>query len=135
MSLTDIARSSYATRREGATLRVRMFSRRVRVDVPSGVTEIVVETPALDSAGTVESIVCGGDSIGWLRPDASCNVSAPLTIRGGGLMEIGLVRADAVDPASVRSAAVRPEAFIRRVVTEARDRLMPLARATGAGTA
>jgi hypothetical protein len=126
-SLTSIARSNYSTRVDGATLRVRLFSRKVRVNVPSGIERIVVEVPVPPTAAALERVVCGGSS-GSLDFGSSSAVSEPLTAEGSGPAEIALVRADAVDPGSIRPPAWRPHPVIRRLVTEGRDRLAPAVR-------
>jgi hypothetical protein len=104
-SMTSIARSSFCTRREGSTLHVRPFVRRIRLDVPSGIDRIVVEVPASGRDGEGERVVC---------PD------------GRGSVEIALAGPGAIDPASIRASTRRPDAFVRRLVTEGRDRLLPL---------
>jgi hypothetical protein len=124
MSPTDIARSSFSTYRDGHTLRVRMLSRRIRVDVPPGISEVVIETPGLLSASTPQLAV-SGRSFPPLLADSSVAVSEPIGVSGAGPIEIGLVCADGADPARIATPGRSATPYLRRLATEARDRMAP----------
>ncbi|HQH73078.1 MAG TPA: hypothetical protein PK360_13480, partial [bacterium] len=59
MSPADIARTNYATRRNGCTLQIKLYSRRVRVPIPDGVNAIEVTTPLVHGEPVDELIFCG----------------------------------------------------------------------------
>jgi hypothetical protein len=122
-SLSDIARSRFCTRADGATLHVRLSCRKVRVNVPAGIEWVVVEAPS-PLAQDGDPLVCG-NSIGRLSRLASSTVSEPMATDGLSQVEIALVRPVA-EPGSIPAPAWRPEPVLRRVATEGRDRLMPL---------
>jgi hypothetical protein len=127
MSLGDIAASSYDIRVEGATAVIRPWGRRVRVALPAGVTDLVVEAPAMTGADAALR--------GW-RPAASA-MAAPLAfgaaapVAGGREALVELVSQWEADAWSVRAPAWRPWPGVRRAATETRDRLLPVRAAFG----
>ena len=44
-NLANIACSSYVTKRHGPTLRIRVFAREAKLDVPDGAENVIVELP------------------------------------------------------------------------------------------
>jgi hypothetical protein len=109
-SLEDMVRSSVVTRRAGARLDVRLYARRVLVHVPDGVEEIVV------------SHVGSG-----LEPST-------MAVDRPGVVELSLpARIFAVEPQQ-RAGACGARPLLRRLASEARDRMAPLAW-RGAGIA
>jgi hypothetical protein len=115
-SLARIAATNYATRREGDLLRVRLYARRVRVEVPAGIERLRVELPEGDGR---ERVVYGGSASGALGADL------PL---GGGErgVDVALARTNGLDPATVPAPLWRPWPLVRRFAGEGRDRLAPL---------
>jgi hypothetical protein len=122
-SLGAIARSNVATRIEGDVLRVRLFGRAVRVEVPEGIARVVAELPWSHGAPEVETLVVGGGN-GAAAPFAG-RVTDPFGVAPGRL-DLHLVRTDAIDPARVSRRLTSPQALGRRLLTEARDRSLPL---------
>lgn len=118
-SFTEMARSSFHRRSEGDRLRLRMFSRRVRVDVPSTVSELLVETPSPSALDTV--VVRSLDETCEMQAPLGTPIPAP-----SGPVEIVLRGPSRVDPGMVPSPAWRPWPVVRRALSEARDRAMPL---------
>lgn len=106
MSIGQITRSLYATRRYETRLDVRLFTRHVEVVVPEGVAEIVVSTAY--PLGPLDRVavqpVCDGR----------------VTVR--------VERRDAVDPGSISSPLPAVWPILRRGLSETRDRLQPIAR-------
>jgi hypothetical protein len=119
-SLDEIARTSFETRREGALLRVRMLTRRARLEVPEGVEAIAVELPAAHGAIQHERLLVDGASQGLGA------AAEPLAVEAGATVELALRHAQAVDPVGVRAPRVGPLVLARRVVGESRDRALPL---------
>jgi hypothetical protein len=103
MSLSDIANSSFSTCRDGDTLRVRMFSRRVQLDVPEGVGRVVIENPRLETIRELE-LVSGA---------------------GSGRIEIRITPRDTLSPVTIAAPAWSARPYVRRLATEGRDRTAP----------
>jgi hypothetical protein len=126
-SAETIARSNYATRREGSTLRVRAFSRRLHVGLPDGVQELVVELPA--SYGAAEPLVLevvrrDGGPASTLGLGPGRRATEPLTVPPGDV-EILIRPRAATDPYAVPAPRRRAWPLVRRALTEARDRVLP----------
>ncbi len=129
-SLEAIARSNYVTRKEGATLRVRAYSRRLSIELPDDVEQVTVELPPAYGADGLTRLVCrgldgaassftlpGADGAGWV-------VSPPVPV-GGRRVELEIVPQAPVDPFDVPPPQPTPWPILRRVLTEGRDRLLP----------
>jgi hypothetical protein len=116
-SLAALAATNLERRREGECLRVRPYGRRVEVDVPAGVSTLIVERPP----GSVADDTVRG-------PAASVRFGEPLAVTPGERVELNLVAADAVSPASVSGPRPRAWPVARRIAAEARDRAAPLRR-------
>jgi hypothetical protein len=120
--MQTISRSLYSRRLEGATLSVRMLSRKISVPVPLGATRIQVIGPRLGESAA--------DVLRWrsMTDDTRGTVAAPdeLTdVRGGDTLEItsGIAAATRVETAPTARPRLGPVA--RRILTEVRDRTMP----------
>jgi hypothetical protein len=120
-----IARGSYATRRTGEVLLVRMHARRVAVEVPAGVRtlRIVVEEPLGGAAG--HRLIHGGGSIS-LAFAAGLGVSEPLVVDAPARIDMTLIADRPLTPAQVPSRSTRPWPLIRRALVEGRDRIQAL---------
>jgi hypothetical protein len=114
MSLGRIAETSYAHRRSGARLDLCLYGRRAVVRVPDDVRTLVVRL-GFDAGGDDVSIRVGDRPLG--SPDES------IAVEPGAVVEVELVFADAASP----GRAARPAAWprLRRLATEARDRIRP----------
>jgi hypothetical protein len=117
-SLSEIAATSFETRMRGRRFAVRLLTRKARIDVPSGATELTIQTPA-----------CGPDpKQQLLRIDGeAADLGEPVAVEPGSSVEVTLSPDDAVDLNSVPSRRRRPLAVARRLASEGRDRLQPLA--------
>jgi hypothetical protein len=102
MSVRDILESNYETAQVGDLLRVRMFSRRVRIEFPPGAERVVAGLKPLDTG-------CPDDSIEQTR------------IPGG--VELRAVRRAAVDVHDVPPPPLPAWAIARRLLSEGRDRV------------
>lgn len=126
LPLTDLMRRNLSVRREGDRVIVRMHSRQGSVALPETVRELIVELPP---AGCRTDVIarCGDET-------------ADLRLDPGGISRVGfhgpfrrtawleLLPTDAVDAAEVPEPARRLQPIVRRVLTEGRDRLAPIAR-------
>jgi hypothetical protein len=117
-SLGEIAAGNFETQLKGATLAVRPFARRVRVELPDEVEQLLVELPAAHPEPTAEALSVDG------RPT---RIGEPLDVAPGTTVEVELHAANAVDPQTVAAPKRRPLALPRRLLGESRDRLAPLA--------
>lgn len=124
-SLAEIARSSYQTRRTGAVLHVKLFSRRAVLRVPEGVSQIIVELPAMHGGNESTQIRCGA-SITALHLDGKGTISEPIDVAPGSQIEIALPHPGAVDYRQVTPPAWRPWPIMRRSAAIVRDRLRPI---------
>lgn len=117
-SLSEIAATGFETRRDGSRLAVRLLTRRARIEIPAGTEELTVELPATGiEAGRQLLRVAGRET----------RIGEPLSVEAGNSLEISLSPADAIDPAAVPAPRHRPLAVARRLASEGRDRLRPLA--------
>jgi hypothetical protein len=124
-SMTRISRSQYAQRAEGKILRIRMYTKRITVDVPDDINEIWIERYWLKG---IES-----EPLAWRVYKESSdwkfhNTEEPIPVNPGQTIEI------------LSNIKIYPEvnddynrrlflwAIGRRQLTEARDRLAPLLR-------
>lgn len=120
-----IARSQYAHRLDGRALLVRMFTRRVEIGVPEGTSQIVVQRPWFQGAECMTfAWQVKGEGSGWkihqyeeyipVRPGQQIAILSERPIVPG------------VESTDVRTGHLWP--FIRRQLTESRDRLAPALR-------
>jgi hypothetical protein len=123
--LSWIARGSFATRRVGETMFVRMCSRRIELELPPGVRElrVLAQEPL---GGAAWRRVAGGSGVADVAFADGHGVSAPLTIDAPGSIELTLIPDRPLNPAAVASPGSRPWSLARRVIVEGRDRLQAL---------
>lgn len=118
-SVGEIALTNFVTRVRGTRLDVRPYSRRIRVDVPTGVSTISIERP---EASGPELGLCGWTLDGGpVQP-----FGAVLELDREGTHEVRLAGVNDIDPHAVAAPAWRPWPTLRRVGTELRDRALPL---------
>jgi hypothetical protein len=120
-SLSEIAASSFQTRRGGSRLAIRLLTRKAKIEIPAGTEELTVELPPVGINANQQTIRAAGKEL---------NPGEPLAVAPGSSLEISLTPADAIDPTAVRAPRHRPLAIARRLASEGRDRLQPLARRT-----
>lgn len=113
LPLDRIVETSYDTWVEGTHMRLRLQARRATVALTAGVAELTVETPRLAEG---DHISVAGELV-----DAF-----PVGVEGGRAIEIRIERDHVPGIAPVGTTRVRPWPAIRRGMTEARDRLLPL---------
>jgi hypothetical protein len=123
-SLAEIARANYTTRLDGATLSVRIGSRRILLPVPEGVREVIIHRPWI-GANAVEPLIVKGTDQTVRATQAASAESAPVAVTAPGKLEICSPVPNPVDPQKV--PALRPclWPYMRRVLTEARDQASP----------
>jgi hypothetical protein len=121
-SLKEIATTSFETRRDGSRLAIRLLTRKARIEIPAEISELTVELPAVGIEPGLQTLSIGGEAV---------TPGEPLTVEPGDSLEIALSPLDAIDPAAVPAPRRRPLAVARRLASEGRDRLRPLAARVG----
>jgi hypothetical protein len=118
MSLGDIARSNVTARTAGDTAVVRPYAAHVRLRLPAAARKVVVEEPSNSRASLRGWSLCPGDEFAFDGPAVRVDDGAEIDLR--------LVPEMVIDANTVPAPTWRPWTSMRRVVAEARDRLMPL---------
>ncbi len=120
-NMGELSRMNYSQRRDGETLRVKPLGLKVSVPLPSGIKRLVIENALPRQSEGWK--VTNGTASGW-----KARMGETLTLSGnpGGPL---WVEADARRPAVPQMISVRrsPSALVRRLATEARDRLRSFA--------
>lgn len=123
--MKGISRSHYARRLEGHLLRIRMFTRRIEVCIPEGINQILVERPLEQQAESMP--------LAWRRMRNSSEWKSqlsdePIPVLSGEKIEIAseLPAFPLSGAKNISNYPLWP--FVRRQLTEARDRLAPVLR-------
>jgi hypothetical protein len=117
-SLAGIARASIETRRNAECLEVRMRARHVRVEVPDGVRELLLDTSALALADGARVQLRAGDG-SWL---AEVPLEPITHIPLGATGPVEVVLSGALPLPTVPAPPRRLRPILRRLASEARDR-------------
>lgn len=117
-SLSEIAATSFETRQRGSRLAVRLLTRKAQIEIPTGVDELTLELPAASPRAEQQALRVAG-------VDAA--LGEPLAVEPGSSLTLTLSPLDALDPQAVPPPRRRPLALARRLASEGRDRLRPLA--------
>jgi len=121
-SLSEIAATSFETRQDGSRLSVRPLTRMAQIEIPVGIEELTVELPAVGINPDQQILRVG---------ERENDPGEPLAVEPGSSLQITLSPLDATDPAAVPPPRRRPLAVARRLASEGRDRLRPLAARVG----
>jgi hypothetical protein len=124
-SLTDIARSNFDVQEDGTTMYVRPFSRRIDVPVPEGINHLVVQIEDTCDGRCPTTISTSRQAYSLTVGDAGYE-TIPIPVEGNTIARIAVRDAFACDAETVAHPPFRFHPIIRRVLTEARDRLTPL---------
>ncbi len=123
--LSWIARGSYATRRLGDTLLVRMHAPRIDVEVPAGVRSLRVLVPEPHGGAAGHRLTHTGGFVDVTFADG-LGASRPLAVEGASRIDLTLAADRPLVAAEVPAPAIRPWSPIRRALSEGRDRLQTL---------
>jgi len=119
MNLQEILETNFASRVDGSSMRIRVFSRKVKLKVPEGIRQLVVEAPDF-SRNVVRAIRASqGEARTQVRP-----IGEPIVVEAGTEAEIQLEPAYLLDH-RVRSGTAAVRFGLRRIAVELRDRLTP----------
>jgi hypothetical protein len=119
-SIRRIARGNFLQRRAGDTIHLRMYSRRVDLDVPPDVRAVVVELPG-HPCSDQELVLCAGERV---------TPGDPAPVQPGSRCHLALRNVLEVEPQlRVRRRRARGQLWpsVRRGMTEARDRSVAMA--------
>ena len=124
MSLKSISETNFVSNREGATVTIKMYSRRVRLKVAAGVVQLVIRRPWLERASVEQLTVCaeGSSQIFESYGEEPIAVNPGLDVEVLSHYPIGVIRRG-VEPRVTTLSAIA-----RRHVCETRDRLRPIFR-------
>jgi hypothetical protein len=120
--MKSISQSNFCTFREPNVLHVKMYSRKIRLRVPDGCTEISFDRPWLSGN-------CG-EGLRLRRAGVAGRTlnsydGEPISVREGDEIEIGSIHPNMIDPYTVPISRSPAWAIARRQLCECRDRLRP----------
>lgn len=119
----ELLRSSYHLSVSGRTAYLRLFARQVALTLPEQVTSLVLESPG-SASGTEQHIVSG-----LCQSDVRVLSGRSVEIDQGRDSAASIVvslEATQSKAGAFPMPGLRPSSVLRRILTEARDRLMPL---------
>ncbi len=117
-SLGEIAAGNFETRRRGEGLTLRLLGARADLIVPDGTRTLTVELPPFFATPERQRLEIDGSEV---------PLGEPLPVSPGARLQLRLRSRLAVDPAQVAPPPRRRLALARRVASQGRDRLRPLA--------
>jgi len=124
--LREIARTNYWARQMDGTLVVMPFSSCIRVQVPQGVRSILVRTPPVAGRPLGGFVRMGSTVEVSLRvADDGSLVSEEVACVAEGVVDIRLAPIQSVDYRDVQAVRTGIWPYVRRAMTELRDRLQP----------
>lgn len=115
-SLETLAAANFRWRLEGDLLRLRPYSRRIAIEVPTEARRVVVEPPWDAEGEAVEG------------PAGAVPVGKPFAAGAGASLDLRLRRPDEVSPKDIPPPPRRIRPLARRLAGEARDRVAPARR-------
>ena len=125
--LEDVARGAFALRLDGEVLDVQAFARRVCVAVQPETKRIRLVRPPRngESFRRAEAWIAGRRTAA--SPEDPTTIELPERERAE-TVELRWINEDEIDPATVPAARQAAAPAARRILGEARDRLVPLMR-------
>jgi len=126
MSMKDIFRSNYFTRQEDNVLFIKLYSRKIHLDIPEGVDFLVVEIPTASNNFENEEILVGGNQRAKIHQSKSGGITKPIPISTAGSVNLQYILnyKPQFDTMSKYQFEFYP--YLRRLFTIARDQLSPL---------
>lgn len=127
-NMDEIQRSNYLTRRQGSTLWVRPMGARLRVVIPEGVEQLVVDVPSPLPGNSVDEFQASRSASLAAPPFQFIRDHQPMTVSPGEevWLKARLLRSE--DPHRCGSLPLPAWALMRRVMCEVRDRSKPLVK-------
>jgi hypothetical protein len=125
-SPSDIARTNFEAFRLDDSLRIRTFSRRVALTIPDGVERLIVEVPPYELQHD-ERVVVHHSGSGTSPVSAALFEEVSVS---PGAVEVRLMRSR-FESGRLTTTPGSPWPYVRRLLTESRDRTVPLTDALG----
>jgi hypothetical protein len=121
----EIARTNFKSLRDAAILHLKVYSRKIRLEIPEGVNSLVIHRPWLEPNGSGEALTFHPAEN---RSFDSNGMSALSTIRvtPHEVLEINCVPLNSVDYRTVTKPRRRYWPVVRKIFMEVRDRTAPL---------
>ena len=129
MSPVEMARGNYTSHRDDITT-VTLYSSRVTIELSDPETTLQVRIPAAFGRSEKDMLTVAGVRVP-LEQRGDELVSAPVVAHGT-TVDVRLRRADSFDRRAIGMPTKRMRPLARRLLTESRDRLQPLAAQTRA---
>ena len=120
-NLAEIARTNYKHRVSGGTLQIKIYSRRIRVNVPPEVERVQVYRAWKEEADSNASLEQRLDGESWIRCDEGESLLPQQNGRARTL-ELRSIAQASFDPPNIAPLSFHPWGIVRRLLTEARDR-------------
>ena len=119
-NLAEIARTNYKHRVSGGTLQIKMYSRRIRANVPAEVDSVQVYRAWKEEGDSSVSLEQRLDGEPWIRCDGD-EILLPQQNGRARTLELRSVVQASVPP-NIPALSMHPWGIVRRLLTEARDR-------------
>jgi hypothetical protein len=124
-SLTDICRTNFATRRETSTLRIRLYARRIAVDIPADVDQLTVEIPSVASTNGPMMLACDAMTAPvWPSEVEPTRISFQGPFAS--TVQLQLLPGEPLQPEAIAPPGWQLWPIVRRGLAEGRDRMTPL---------
>jgi hypothetical protein len=125
MSVGDIAFSNYACQITGTTMKLQMFSKRIMINKPENINQIVIEIPPGQGRRIGSFKLTIGNSHFKIFPNEFGYSSQPIPVPNSSKLMITLQTEDYCDYKTVTSPGLSVWSAMRRILTETRDRVEP----------
>lgn len=118
-NLTDLCRLNYLARREGVEYRVKPLGNRILITPPTGTTDLVLEATG-ETVGRMWEVRLPDGSASTMRPGERVRVGAD----AGRALLLEKCYARQSEALMPRFVPPKPKLILRRLLTEARDRVL-----------
>lgn len=122
-SMQDISSQNYLAKTDGEELRVKMLSRRIKLEVPPGVRRVRLEESELTGLDELAGTSCALNG----RPSSSLLPGRVISATPGDHIVIHCPPLDLLDVSQGHWPPTPLKAVLRRIATESMDRLRPYA--------
>ena len=122
--MESILRSQYRTRTDAELMHIEMRSRRIKVQIPEGISHVAVHAAAGIDTDAVRVRFSAGNDM-----SEQSHWSTPFPLKSSGTVEVTVMSDSIVDPANVHRPKYQPWPSVRRSLCIVRDRVLPLVQA------
>ena len=120
-NLAEIARTNYKHRVSGGTLQIKMYSRRIRANVPAEVDRVQVYRAWKEEGDSNVALEQRLDGEPWIRCDGG-EILLPQQNGRARMLELRPIAQASVVPPNIPALSLHPWGIVRRLLTEVRDR-------------